>query len=302
LASKAHEEMVARLAAERAAAAPSPTLTVELIQATRPRDLEVVAPDGTSVEQVDAGGVNAYWVTPEGELGPTTIVYFHGGGYIWHTAVDTLPVAGALATAARARVLNVDYRLAPEHLFPAPVEDAVAAYRWLLEQGVPAGTIVLAGDSAGGGLVIAALVAIRDAGLELPAAGAPISPWTDLTMSGPSVRAIDDPVVAPELLDFMAETYLGDASPEEPAASPLFADLTGLPPLLVQVGTREALLDDARRIVDRARDAGVDVTLVEHEDVIHMWIVFDPTIPESQDAFHRIGRFAAAHVGAARAS
>jgi monoterpene epsilon-lactone hydrolase len=294
--------MVARLAAERAAAAPSPTLTVELIQATRPRDLEVVAPDGTSVEQVDAGGVNAYWVTPDGELGPATIVYFHGGGYIWHTAVDTLPVAGALATAARARVLNVDYRLAPEHLFPAPVEDAVAAYRWLLEHGVPAGSIVLAGDSAGGGLVIAALVAIRDAGLELPAAGAPISPWTDLTMSGPSVRGIDDPVVEPELLDFMAETYLGDASPEEPTASPLFADLTGLPPLLVQVGTREALLDDARRIVDRARGAGMDVTLVEHQDVIHMWIVFDPTIPESQDAFHRIGRFAAAHAGAQRPS
>jgi epsilon-lactone hydrolase len=298
LASAAHEAMVARLVAERAAT-PATAMTVDLIAATREAaPTEAVPLEGVTIERVDAGGVPAYWVTPAGVAGPATIVYFHGGGYIWLSAAETLPVAAAIARAAGTRVLSVEYRRAPEHPFPAPVEDAVRAYRWLLEQSVPAGSIVLAGDSAGGGLVIAALLALRDGGVELPAAGAPVSPWTDLTISGDSVETADDPVVPAGLLEFMAEVYLGGAAPTEPTASPLFADLSGLPPLLVQVGTREALLDDSRRFVDRARQAGVDVTLVEHQDVIHMWIVFDPTIPESQDAYRRIGDFVAARTAA----
>jgi epsilon-lactone hydrolase len=144
--------------------------------------------------------------------------------------------------------------------------------------------------------VIAAMVALRDTGTELPAAGAPVSPWTDLAITGTSTRIADDPIVSRSLLAFMADVYLGGAAPDEPTASPLYANLVGLPPLLVQVGTREALLDDARRFVDKARGAGVDVTLVEHQGVVHMWIVFDPTIPESQAAYRGIADFVAAHV------
>jgi epsilon-lactone hydrolase len=298
VASEAHEAMVARLVAERAAAAtPSGFPSVEMIVSTRADEVsEVVAPEGSSVEEVDADGVRAYWVIPDGEVGPATIVYFHGGGYIWLTAAAVLPVMAALAQSANARVLGVDYRRAPEHRFPAPVTDAVTAYRWLLRQGMSSSSIVFAGDSAGGGLVIAAMVALRDTGTELPAAGAPVSPWTDLAITGTSTRIADDPIVSRSLLEFMADVYLGGAAPDEPTASPLYANLVGLPPLLVQVGTREALLDDARRFVDKARGAGVDVTLVEHQGVVHMWIVFDPTIPESQAAYRGIADFVAAHV------
>jgi epsilon-lactone hydrolase len=227
-----------------------------------------------------------------------TVVYFHGGGYIWMTPHSHLRVLVAISRVTGARCVGVHYRRAPEHPFPAAVDDAVAAYRWLLDQGSAAGSIAFAGDSAGGGLLLAALVALRDQGIALPAAAVSFSPWTDLTVSGPSAALADDPVVSGNALRMMADAYLGGSDPTSALASPLYADLGGLPPLQIQVGSREALLDDARRFAERARQAGVDVTYVEHPGVIHMWIVFGPEIPESRVAFSLLASFLATHLRA----
>jgi acetyl esterase/lipase len=200
-------------------------------------------------------------------------------------------VAAGLVRASGCRCVSVDYRRSPEHPYPAPVEDLTAVYRAVLAGGESAGRIAFAGDSAGGGLVLAGLVALRDAGDALPAAGVSISPWTDLAVTGPSADTVDDPIVSGAGLRMMADVYLDGADPQSPTASPLYADLGGLPPVLVQVGTREALLDDARRVAERARDAGVDVTLHEFDGVVHMWVVMGPDLPESLEAFAEAGAF-----------
>jgi epsilon-lactone hydrolase len=254
--------------------------------------------DGIDLSTVEADGVPLLSVIAEDRPPVRTVVYFHGGGYLWMTPRTHLPVLVAISRVTGARCLGVDYRRAPEHPFPAAVEDAVTAYRWLLAQGDSPQTIAFVGDSAGGGLVLAALVALRDRGVELPAAAVCFSPWTDLAVSGPSADGADDPVVSGDALRMMAEAYLGGSDPESPLASPLYADLTGLPPLQIQVGSRESLLDDARRLADRARQAGVDVTYIEHPGVIHMWIVFGPEIPESAAAFSLLGSFLATRVQA----
>ncbi len=264
------------------------------------REAETSSPlpptDGFALTTTQAEGVPLLWVTPQDHRPVRTVVYFHGGGYLWMTPHSHLPVLVAVSRATGARCVGVHYRRAPEHRFPAAVEDAVTAYRWLLDQGEAPDTIAFVGDSAGGGLVLAALVALRDRGIELPAAAVCFSPWTDLAVRGPSADVADDPVVSGAALRMMARAYLGGSDPTSPLASPLYADLTGLPPLQIQVGSRESLLSDARRLADRARLAGVDVTYVEHPGVIHMWIVFDPDIPESKAAFSLLGSFLDAHM------
>jgi acetyl esterase/lipase len=289
--SEAHDALVAALVASgvRTDEAPPPPEAIAAARAADSQNREV--PPGLHVQEGDADGVACLRVTREAARGDTTILFFHGGGYIWMTPWTHLPLVGAMLGVTGGTCLSVDYRRAPEHPFPAAVEDAVRAYRWLLASGVDPATLVLAGESAGGGLVAATLLALRDAGEPMPAGGVCISPWTDLAVTGRTADAIDDPIVSGDALRMMASLYLGDAPATTPTASPLYGDLTGLPPLLVQVGTREALLDDARRFADRARDAGVDVTYVEHLDVIHMWVVFGPDIPEAIDAFRRIGAF-----------
>lgn len=245
-------------------------------------------------EPVDVGGVTAEWVTPaNGEPG-RAIVYLHGGGYATGSAEAFRSLSSHLARAARARVLAVDYRLAPEHPFPAAVDDALAAYRFVLADGHAPEQVAVAGDSSGGGLALATLIALRDAGGPMPAAAVCLSPWTDLTLSGASMgaNAESDAMVREATLALMAEAYLGDVDRRTPTASPLFADLEGLPPLLIQVGTAELLLDDARRLAERARAAGVDVTLEEWDDVFHVWHSFADLLPEARDAFAAI----AAHV------
>ena len=228
-----------------------------------------------------------------------TVIYLHGGGYIYIPVARYVPVMAEVAKAAKARCLGLDYRRAPAHPYPAPVDDTLAAYRWLLDEGVRPQDVALVGDSAGGGLVLAALLAIRDRGLPLPGAGASISPWTDLEVVGASADAVDDPVCTGSALRFMARTYLAGADAKTPYASPLYGDLAGLPPLHVQVGTREALLDDSRRFVARARAAGVEVDYVEHHDVAHMWVFYDTAMPEAQAAFTAIGDFLKAKLPAA---
>jgi epsilon-lactone hydrolase len=297
LPSTAHEELVAQIIAT-GQRTPETAPTPEVMAAARASEHQTdpPAPDDLRVEDATVGGVPCLVVSPSTGEPRGTIVFVHGGGYIWMTARTHLPVAAGLVRASGCRCVSVDYRRAPEHPYPAPVDDLVAVYRSLLDDGVPADAIAFAGDSAGGGLVVAGLVALRDAATALPAAAVSISPWTDLAVTGASADTADDPIVSGAALRMMASTYLGGADPTSTTASPLYADLTGLPPLLVQVGTREALLDDARRLVERARGAGVDVTLHEFTDVVHMWIVFGPDLPESLEAYGEAGAFIRDHV------
>jgi acetyl esterase/lipase len=251
-----------------------------------------IAPDVTC-EPVSAGGIPAEWVRAANALPERVILYLHGGGYVIGSINTHRELASRLSRAARARVLLIDYRLAPEHPHPAAVEDAVTAYRWLLANGVTPSRLSIAGDSAGGGLTVATLVALRDAKQPLPAAGVCLSPWVDLEGLGESMttKAGVDPMVQRDGLLKMAAAYLGGKPPRTPLASPLYADLSGLPPLLIQVGTAETLLDDSTRLAERARKAGVDVTLEPWEDMIHVWQAFASMLPEGQQAVERIGAF-----------
>jgi epsilon-lactone hydrolase len=254
-------------------------------------------PDDVTTEPVDAGGVPALWVRTPAASQERTVFYLHGGGYVIGSAHAYREMTSHIGRAAAASVLVVDYRLAPEHPFPAAVDDAVAAYRWLLATGASPASIVIAGDSAGGGLTMATLLALRDAGTPLPAAGVCMSPWVDLECTGESMttKADVDPVVQREGAMGMAEMYLAGQDVRSPLASPLHGDLTGLPPLLIQVGTRETLLDDSTRLAERARVAGVDVTIDTVEGAPHVWQVFSSFLPEGRDAIDRIADFTHKH-------
>ena len=248
-------------------------------------------PEGTRTTAVDAGGVPSEWVEVPGATGEATILYLHGGGYTIGSVRTHRALVARLAAASGARGLIVDYRLGPEHPFPAAVDDALAAYRWLVRGGTDTRRIVVAGDSAGGGLTVALLVALRDAGDPLPAAGVCISPWTDLACTGASMTtcAARDPMVQRDGLLGMAAAYLAGQDPRSPLASPIHADLRGLPPLLVHVGTAETLLDDATRLAERARAAAVAVDLEVWDDMVHVWHAFAPLLPEADEAIAGIG-------------
>jgi acetyl esterase/lipase len=255
------------------------------------------APPDLACTPVDAGGVPAEWVAAPGADGGRVVFYLHGGGYVIGSPRTHREFAGRLSRAAAARVLLADYRLAPEHPHPAAVKDAVSAYCWLLNGGTDPKRTVIAGDSAGGGLTAATLVALRDRGLPLPAAGVCLSPWTDMEAAGESMRtkaAVDPLLQRQTLLDFAAH-YLAGQDPRLPLASPIHADLRGLPPLLIHVGSAEVLLDDATRLAERARAAGVEVTLEVWDDMIHVWHVFGSILPEGQAATVRVADFVRAH-------
>ena len=249
--------------------------------------------------RLNAGGVAAEWVAAEGATDGRVVLYFHGGGYIIGSPRTHRPMLAELSQAAGARVLSLDYRLAPEYPFPAPVEDSVSAYRWLLGEGYDPSRIALAGDSAGGGLTVSALVQIRYLGLPMPGAGVCISPWVDMEGLGESMetRAKVDPMVGKENLMVSAKTYLGGADPRAPLAAPLYADLRGLPPLLIQVGDAETLLDDSTRLAGVAREAGVDVQMDVWDDMIHVWHLFAPILPEGKQAIAKAGEFIKKHTG-----
>ena len=249
--------------------------------------------DDVKAEAVDAGGVPAEWVRVPESREDRVVFYVHGGGYVIGSLDTHREVVSRIGRAAQARVLNVDYRLAPEHPFPAAVEDATTAYRWLLGTGVEAGRVVIAGDSAGGGLTLATLLALRDAGDPLPAAGVCLSPWVDLEGTGASAQpgGADDPLLELEGLLEMGRHYAPGDKARHPHAAPLYADYQGIPPLLIQVGTRELLLDDAKRVAERARAANVDVELETWEGLIHVWQLFGPNVPESVEAVDKIGEF-----------
>ena len=254
-------------------------------------------PEDAAFEQVGAGGVSAEWISTPGVAEDRVVMYLHGGGYMIGSMRTHRSPLSYLSRVSDARVLGLNYRLAPEHPLPAAVEDSVAAYRWLLAEGVSPRRIAIGGDSCGGGLTIATLVALKYFGDPLPAAGISHSGWTDLAHTGDTfeTKAEEDPLIDKEMLEGMAAAYLGDRSRTTPLASPYYADLQGLPPLLVQVGTAEVLLDDSLRLADRAKEAGVDVTLEVWDDMPHVWQAFASFLPEAREALDHCGQFVQKH-------
>lgn len=257
---------------------------------------------GLKCELVDAGGVRAAWLIPGCVREDRVLLYFHGGGYVIGSIASHREMAASLAASAGCAALIVDYRLAPEHAFPAALQDALASYRWLLSKGFDPGSIVLAGDSAGGGLAVSLMTSLRDSGEPLPAAAVLLSPWTDLAMTGESIRtkAGRDPRLHESELRRWADWYRGTADSKHPLISPQYGDLTGLPPIYIQVGTAEMLLDDARRLAEKARACGVSMKYDEWEGMFHVFQVFAPMgVPESREAVAKFGDYcrAAFHSG-----
>jgi epsilon-lactone hydrolase len=253
-------------------------------------------PADVVVEPISVNGVRAEWTsTPDADRSKA-ILYLHGGGYVIGSLDSHRHVAAEAGRAARARTLALDYRLAPEHPFPAAVEDAVAGYRFLLADGVRPGGITIAGDSAGGGLVVAAMIAIRDAGLRQPACGWAISPWVDMEAIGDSMnsKAATDPTVQKAGILDMAKLYLHGADPRSPLAAPIYGDLRTLAPLLIQVGAAETLLDDAIRLAQVVGAADVAVDLQIWPEMIHVWHLYYPELSAGWRAIAAGGEFARA--------
>jgi acetyl esterase/lipase len=242
---------------------------------------------------VTAKGVPAEWITPPEVGNERVVVYVHGGAFYAGTVAGARPVAAAIALAARARVLTFAYRLAPEHPFPAALDDTLAVYEWLLATGVSTEKIVLVGDSAGGTLALALLVKLRDEGKPLPQGAVCLSPATDLTLSGDTWtrNARQDLLIDADKIRAAVDLYLQGADPRAPLASPLYADLQALPPLLILVGSDECLLSDATRFAAKARAAGVSVSLEIWERMQHGWHITAPFLPEGRRALARIGEF-----------
>ena len=261
---------------------------------------EIPEPGGVTYEAVSRGPVRGFWSrAPEGAQ-DRVLLYLHGGGYVIGGAWGYRSLWGALAKACGARGLGVDYRLAPEHPFPAAVDDAVGAYRWLLDQGVKPQSIVLAGDSAGGGLTVAVLVESRRLGLPMPAAALAISPWVDLACDSGTIasKAAEDPSLTVQGLVNCVRQYLGATSVAAPLASPVHADLTGLPPMLIQVGSAEILLDDAVALAGKAGADGVRVRLDVWPAMPHVWHAFAFMLDEGREAIAQAGDFLRAHMEA----
>jgi monoterpene epsilon-lactone hydrolase len=247
---------------------------------------------GIPVVNVEAAGADPEWV----------IFYLHGGAYAIGTAASSVGLASDLARRAGARLVAVDYRLAPEHPHPAAIDDAVAAYRGLLDSGVAASAIAIAGESAGAGLAAATLVALKHVALPQPSGAVLMSPWADLTLSGESIsgKAAVDPALTPEGLARRAADYLADGDPTGELVSPIFADLTELPPLLIQAGSHEILLDDATRLAARAAAADVAVRLEVTPGVPHVFQGFAAMLDEGDAALTRGGEFVRAHLASPR--
>jgi acetyl esterase/lipase len=265
---------------------------------------QISVPDDVRQSPTTIGGVDAIEVTAGGaeDDADGVILYFHGGVYVIGTAAATVPMAGDLARRTGARVITLDYRLAPEHPYPAAVDDARDAYHGLLEQGVDPGQTALAGESAGGGLAVATLLALRDASTALPCCAFAMSPYADLTLSGDSIadRESVDRTLTPEGLRLRIPDYVAGADSSDPLISPVFGDLTGLPPLLIQVGSNEILLSDALRLADRAATADVTVTLDVTGGVGHVFQGFVAMLDEADAALDRASTFLRANLTAER--
>lgn len=258
---------------------------------------EAKPPRGWRVRKLDAQALRGEWIEPEAaerrEATGRVILYLHGGGYCFCSPVTHRGVAAALAREADARAFSLDYRLAPEHPFPAAVDDALAAYQALLDEGVAADRIVIAGDSSGGGLALALLLSLRDAGAPLPAGAVLFSPWTDLAATGASLEANDasDVMLSAVAVRNFSRYYLGDAAADHPIASPLYGDYAGLPDLFIQASDTEVLLDDAARVARKASAAGVAVDFKVWRRLPHAWATLAPMLPEARAAIKEASGF-----------
>ncbi|MFM0738449.1 alpha/beta hydrolase [Paraburkholderia xenovorans] len=276
-----------------------PRINVERARAlTAKRAWAPRVPDGWQLRElygVADQPLHGEWLERTGgmSVGGPVVLYCHGGGYYFCSPRTHRSIVFPLATRADAPVFSLDYRLAPEHRFPAALEDATAAYRQLLADGIAPESIVMAGDSAGGGLALATLLALRDAGTPLPAGCLLFSPWTDLAASGATISSNDglDPMFSGAAIALAAKLYLGDTPADHPLASPVYADLRGLPPLFIMAGSTEVLLDDSRRIADNARAAGVECEFEVWKKMPHVWPLFAPFIPEANRALERAATF-----------
>jgi len=250
-------------------------------------------PRSTRTTAVDAGGVKADCITTPASRADRHVLYLHGGAYRVGSPSTYRHFTWRVASVARARVLAIDYRLAPEHPFPAPLEDALSAYRWMLENGATPNRLLVMGDSAGGGLALALLLKLRDEHLPLPAAAVALSPWTDLASTGASLKlnARADPMIKAEYVPKFAAEYLAGANPRNPYASPLYGDPSGLPPTLIQVGDDEVLRDDSVRMADKMRRANCRVELQIWPRVPHCWHLLAPVLPEARAAIARMSDF-----------
>ncbi len=252
-----------------------------------------ILPKGIEFQRVDIGEASAEWLLPVDRLVDTVIVHFHGGGYVSGSALLHRMLTSHLVKTVGARVLVPDYRLAPEHPFPAALEDALAVYRYLLSGGHKPGNIIVSGDSAGGGLVLALVSSLKSSGEPLPSAVILMSPWTDLEMKNPScsMLAEADAILTVPVLSSWAKLYAGDAQLDDPLISPVNGDYSGFPPMLIQVGSDEILLDDATLLADKARAAGVRVELSVYEGLWHVWQIFGSLVPENEATFLEIKQF-----------
>jgi acetyl esterase/lipase len=259
----------------------------------------VKPPRGVHRTPVNELGVQGEWLIPHGAQENSAVLYIHGGAWFLGSTNTHRRLAGALAKVSGVRVLSINYRLAPEHPFPAALEDCQAAYEWLLAGGISPGKIIVAGDSAGGNLALALLVSLRDLGKPLPAGVVAISPVTDMTGSGASYRTRRelDPYFNDMGNNSLTRDYLGTADPRHPHLSPLFADLAGLPPLLIQVGDHEILLDDSLLFGDKARAAGVQVEVEVWQGMFHVFQLYADILPEARQALAHAARFIHARLG-----
>ena len=250
-------------------------------------------PHAVSLQTLSADGVPSDWLEPDNAVPGRAILYLHGGAYVICSPATHRGLAGKISEASGAHVLLIDYRLAPEHPFPAALDDALAAYRWLLGKGFSPDHIAIGGDSAGGGLTLATALSLRDNGKKMPAALFLLSPWTDLTFSGESIRsrADRDPLLQFNDDNSLVKAYANGFPLDHPYISPLFADLHGLPPTFIQVGTEEILYDDSTRLEHKGRLSGVDISIETWPGMWHVFQIFAPYVPESQQAIEKIGEF-----------
>ena len=256
---------------------------------------------GVTSVRAKIGDIPGEWVMAPGADPDVRLLYLHGGGFVSGSAAFYLAMAARISAAAKCAVLLPDYRLAPEHRFPSGLEDCISAHEWMIANGPsnpsPAKVTFIAGDSAGGSLTLATLLALRDRKLKLPAAGIPLSPSTDLTLASESMRTDDDPIISSKSMPFFVEHYLGKTDPRNPLASPVFGDYRGIPPLLIQVGEHEMLRDDSIRVADKARKDGATVKLEVWPGMFHVFQSHEPLLPEAREAIEHIGDFIRTHMG-----
>ena len=246
-----------------------------------------------TVEKINMEGIQAEWLIPSGANSEKVILYLHGGGYVTGSIEDHRMMCGLLANATGTKVLIPEYRLAPEHPFPAALDDALKVYQWLLDQGYSSANMIIAGDSAGGGLSIATVLALKEKSGSLPAAVVCLSPWADLALTGQShtTKAKAEAILNKDVLHEWALCYTDESNLTNPLVSPIHGDFHGFPPLLIQVGSEEILLDDSTLLAEKAKSAGVDVTLKIWDGMWHVWQALGDLIPENKKTFEEIGQF-----------